>query len=514
MAWISTLAAPSTRGFVALALGIVALRLVAVWASPVELGPDEAQYWGWAQTPALGYFSKPPLVGWAIAASTTLFGESEAAIRTLSPLLHGLTALLVFALARTLGFPGAAGAAGLIYLLMPAVTLSSAIISTDALLMPAWTAGLIALWRFRETGRWGWAAAWGAALAIGMLAKYAAIYALIGTALAIALDPTLRARALAPAALAGPVTFLALLGPHLAWNAVNGFAPVAHLADNANWSVSDLFNPEALAEFALEQLGVFGPIAFAGLIALGLWRGWPQGAAGKDAARFLACFVLPPLLIVGVQAFLARANANWAAAAYPAASVLVALWAVSLRRRWVLGLNATLNGAIAGLFLALIISPSLADALGLANAFKRARGWEATTEAIAQQAAACDCRGVIVDNRLLFHELSYYADPGYAGAEARLGGAPVFIWKRFSETVSHAEAIAGLKPGAEGPFLLASVTPGYNIWFQADFRVKTQAGAATIPLGGGQVRTIVFYRVEGYAPASRAALAPADAVER
>ncbi len=514
MSWISALAAPSARAFLALTVGLTALRLAAIWASPVELGPDEAQYWGWGQTLALGYFSKPPLVGWSIAGSTALLGESEAAIRTLAPLLHALTALLVFSLAWVMGHPKAAGAAGLIYLLMPAVTLSSAVISTDALLMPALTLGMIALWRFRQTGGWGWACLWGAALACGFLAKYAAFYALLGTALAVAVDKPLRARALRPAALAGPAILGALLAPHVIWNAANSFAPVAHLADNANWSVGDLVNPDALAEFALEQLGVFGPVAFACLIALALHRRWRAGSGAAEAARFLACFILPPLIIVGAQAFLARANANWAAAAYPAASVLVAVWATSRARLWPLAANAALNGAIAALFAALIVSPALADALGLSNAFKRARGWDATAEAIAHQAAACDCAGVVVDNRLLFHALSYYGDAGYAGGPARLDGAPVFMWKRFSETVSHAEAVAGLPAGAEGPFLLASLTPGNNSWFQADFRVKTQAGAATIPLGGGRVRTVVFYRVEGYAPASRAVAAPADAVER
>src|SRR5881392_138561 len=60
-------------------------RLVLIAVHPAGLYPDEAQYWFWAQTPALGYYSKPPLIAWVIALTTGLFGESEFAIRLSAP---------------------------------------------------------------------------------------------------------------------------------------------------------------------------------------------------------------------------------------------------------------------------------------------------------------------------------------------------------------------------------------------------------------------------------------------
>src|SRR6185503_14127993 len=107
---------------VAIAIGIlVAFRLVVVIASPLEIGPDEAQYWRWSRTLDFGYYSKPPLIAWVIWLSTSVFGDGAWA--------------------------------AVIYLLMPGVWLSSAVISTDAVLLVAWAPALYFLWRLREKPR-------------------------------------------------------------------------------------------------------------------------------------------------------------------------------------------------------------------------------------------------------------------------------------------------------------------------------------------------------------------------
>src|SRR2546429_9562997 len=69
-------------------LAITGLRLVWLALQPADLFPDEAQYWVWSQQLALGYYSKPPLVAWLIAATTRLFGDSEFAVRLSAPLPH------------------------------------------------------------------------------------------------------------------------------------------------------------------------------------------------------------------------------------------------------------------------------------------------------------------------------------------------------------------------------------------------------------------------------------------
>ena len=55
---------------IAAIVAITGWRLLALWLTPLDLFMDEAQYWLWGDELALGYFSKPPLIGWVIRAFT------------------------------------------------------------------------------------------------------------------------------------------------------------------------------------------------------------------------------------------------------------------------------------------------------------------------------------------------------------------------------------------------------------------------------------------------------------
>src|SRR6187549_3191838 len=45
---------------------LTVLRVAALFITPLELYPDEAQYWLWSRHLDFGYFSKPPVVAWLI----------------------------------------------------------------------------------------------------------------------------------------------------------------------------------------------------------------------------------------------------------------------------------------------------------------------------------------------------------------------------------------------------------------------------------------------------------------
>ena len=122
--------------------------------SPLNIGPDEAQYWRWSTELDWGYYSKPPLIAWMISLTTNLFGHSEWAIRFFAPIGHGLVAFFLFLLGKKAFDVRTGSWAAIIYLLMPAVSLSSNIISTDGLLLPCWTAGITLLWYQRENPTW------------------------------------------------------------------------------------------------------------------------------------------------------------------------------------------------------------------------------------------------------------------------------------------------------------------------------------------------------------------------
>ena len=100
---------------------LLALRILLLAVSPLNLYADEAQYWRWGETLDWGYYSKPPMIAWLIHAVTSVLGNSEWAVRLPAPFLHTLGAVFLFHLGRDM-YDGRTGMlAALGYALMPAV---------------------------------------------------------------------------------------------------------------------------------------------------------------------------------------------------------------------------------------------------------------------------------------------------------------------------------------------------------------------------------------------------------
>ena len=72
---------PDWRPVTVLVAALTLARLIALFTSPLELYPDEAQYWLWSRTLDFGYYSKPPVIAWAIWATTALGGDAEPWVR-------------------------------------------------------------------------------------------------------------------------------------------------------------------------------------------------------------------------------------------------------------------------------------------------------------------------------------------------------------------------------------------------------------------------------------------------
>ena len=209
---------PDTRAAFLLTAALTMARLVALFRTPLELNPDEAQYWLWSRTLAFGYYSKPPVIAWAIWATTALGGDAEAWVRLPAVLFQAGATLLVYAVAKRL-YNGRIGlAAAALYALAPGIQLSATVVATDAPLLFFIALTLLAyvgLQAATARRRLALAAGLGAALGLAFLSKYAASFALIGVGLHLALFSPGRAQSLdAGGGGAWPsATFLAVLAP-------------------------------------------------------------------------------------------------------------------------------------------------------------------------------------------------------------------------------------------------------------------------------------------------------------
>jgi len=300
----------------------------------------------------------------------------------------------------------------LAYATLPGVSLSSAIISTDAPLLFAWALALAAFIELLDRPRLAPALLLGLGLGIGLNAKYAMAYFVLSAAIYFLVSR--RETAL----LRGPYLWIALplgaalITPNIAWNATHGFATLSHTADNAGWSGVP-FHPGKAAEFVVAQFGVFGPVLFGALLVIA-WRFGNAFATVPRDDRLLAAFTFPVLLLITLQALLSHAFANWAATAYVAATVLVT--AVMIRDRawgWLKG-SLVVNGLIAlaipialwqaGNFTLPVIGDPFARTLG-----NRELAAAVTREIKAREAAGAPVRAVLASDRETSAALLYYA---------------------------------------------------------------------------------------------------------
>lgn len=490
----------TTLAFLAVLIALTWVRIELLRLNPIGLYYDEAQYWMWSRSLEWGYFTKPPLIAWVIAGTTALFGDAEWAVRLGAPLAHAIGALAIFTLGRAMYGAWAGFWSGIGWLVIPAVWFSSAIISTDAVMLPFWAIGLLALWRLATTRAWVWAIVLGVAVGAGAQAKYAMLYFIPCAALAAWRLPMVRQALAGGRGIAAALVALALVAPNLVWNAQHGFVTAQHTAANARLDAADLFNFDELFEFLGSQ-AIIGPLIFLALLWL-IWRAMTRAASLTVEDKFLLAFMLPPFLFVSIIAFVSRANANWAAVAYPAALLWVtgSLLVSAGGRRFFTA--ATLANLIIGAgFTIVAFHPSISNQL---KGVRMSRAWDETAREIALRAVTqpgeAPFTAVLVDSRATYFELNYY------WRHARRAGAPlppVRMWLLHSEARNSAEAIDPMRPEEGGRVLVVHLTPDYLPFVAGDFTVFRTVEHLTIPLGGGVNRELEISVGESFAPAPR-----------
>ena len=390
------------RAVLALLAALTVARLaVNAWLDPLPLSGDEAQYWLYGEHLAGGYYSKPPLLPWLMRLSTDLFGPSHWAMRLPSVVLHVAIAAALAGLARVLFDRATAVVTALLYLTLPAVSVSSMLASTDPPMMLAWALASLALVAALTTGGLGWWALAGAALGYGLLGKYTAVAWLAGAGLVLLLDPYWRRGVSGRGIAVALAAALIVLAPNLVWNAANGFPTVTHVGENAGLGGAAPPVGERFAElgvFLVSQAGVFGPIPFVVLLWLlvrpATWR--------DPALRFVLVLGLPLLAAIAAQAYLNGANANWAAPVYLGFTVAVAAWLVAGARRRLTAATVGLHLVVFALVVgsaALHRTPSAYSA-GL-DPFRKLRGVDVVAAAVAPVLADHPEARLLMTDRML-----------------------------------------------------------------------------------------------------------------
>jgi dolichol-phosphate mannosyltransferase len=333
------------------ALGSIAFILVLrlIYIGQPNLLPEEAYYWNYAQHLDIGYLDHPPMVAWAIALTTAVFGNGEFGVRIAAALLWLATTCFALAYARNLYGKSAGLVTAMLVAVLPYTFGAAIIMSPDAPLVAAWAAALFFLERalLGERRRAWWGV--GAAIGLGLLSKYTIV--LLGPAVLVfvIIDPRSRHWLLRPEPYLGALLAALIFAPVILWNVENDWVSFAFQGPRRMASHFYFGLPELLGEVLL-LLTPVGALA-AGLVLLG--RG--SGALEAQRYRFVTVFTLVPVLVFVAFSLNHAVKLNWTGpswlALFPAVAAGILATGEAAGGRVEVGLRSAWQPTVAALLL-------------------------------------------------------------------------------------------------------------------------------------------------------------------
>jgi 4-amino-4-deoxy-L-arabinose transferase-like glycosyltransferase len=302
----------------------------------LELSPDEAQYWVWSKQLDWSYYSKGPMIALLIRASTSMFGDTMAAVRYPAIAIGVGMMLMTYWLTRKLFGSDrlALGAVALSHF-VPMFIAGSIIMTIDPPYVLFWTAATCFFFKaILDDAKWAWLLV-GAMLGLSFLAKYFAPVQYVGILLGLAIDRKYRRHLASPMLYVGMLVFAAFTLPVLYWNQTHGWVSAHHVQAD----IDSGFNPIEPLQFVGGQVAIIGPFLCV-ILAAATWHAFraarlrPSADAAQTEparrARLLALTSLPVLLIVAIYSFLTNIQLNWTAPVW-FALLIVGAWFLSTK---------------------------------------------------------------------------------------------------------------------------------------------------------------------------------------
>lgn len=476
----------SQTRFFQLAFSIITLitiiRILVLIFSPLNLYPDEAQYWSWSQQLDFGYFTKPPMIAWIIRLTTSLFGQSEWAIRLGSPLIHAGTALILFFIGKQIIDERIGFWSALAYITIPGVSYSCGLISTDVPLLFCWALALLFFLKALESADWKYPFFCGIAIGLGMLSKYAMLYFIISGVMAGLCDKKAHQFVFSLRGLTTLCVAFFIFLPNIVWNINNHFVTTNHVIyHNTNWGHAN-FNLWNGLDFIMGQFGVFGPVLMCGLIAALL--NLRQKSKYTKQMILLSCFCLPPLIIITLKAFISGANANWAVTAYISGLPMAITMLLNWRKIYAIQISFAINIFATLMLCIILVDPNLTDRTQLfGNALKRLEGWAILGNNIVKLSSEKPYDVIICSGDTA--EIFYYA---------RSTKIPIIEWNPDHMENDYFEMTFN-QPLVQKRALLVIDPPNAALAIISNFHSSQKLTTLSVPIGAHNTRETVFYDV-------------------
>ena len=382
-------------------LTFILLRVFAIISTPLELSADEAQYWLWSKKLNWGYFSKPPMIAWLIHVSNNIFGDYDYSIRILAPVIHGINALVIFRLSQEINDNYLAHfLSSLIWLTLPIVGVGSFLMSTDTPLMLIWTTSLLVTVKaYNSDNVFLWSLA-GLIAGLALYAKYAALYLPLGLIIFYIInfqnEQNIKLRGL----FLFVMNFIIVSLPNVIWNYFNNFQTINHLSSNAVIDAPS-YSLFGTLTFLIAQIAILGPL----LLIVFVLTAYNIKKLNK-LSIFLLYFIFPVYILMFIQGFFSEANANWAASALPAITILCGYF---LSKRIKFAVLTILSNLLICIFILIVsFNGNLIFLDVKSDPLRKLKGWSILSENLKDTISKEKSDVVLVDRRGIAAELIYY----------------------------------------------------------------------------------------------------------
>ena len=349
-------------------------RVAYILLYPIDLSPEEAQYWDWSRHLDLSYYSKPPMVAYMNYVSTHLFGNTELGVRITPVVLSFLLSLFLFLFVRRLYGERVALLASVLPNLFVGTAINSLLMTTDAPFIFFWGLSVMLIHHAVERNSLSNWLAVGVSAGLAFLSKYPAVFLFPLTLLYMFL--VRRELLMSPKPYISLLPAFLLSLPVLWWNFKHDFISFRHVSTLADKG-AHFPSWATFLEFLAGQVLLLSVVPFF-ILLYGWWRTFRE----RDRRGiFLSVYSLPVFLFFALLSLKKEVYANWAGFGYFTGAILVALYMERLfsRKRLLFFLTLTLS---AFLVFTLHFTPII-DVLGLRKLLPPKRdpvkvmvGWE------------------------------------------------------------------------------------------------------------------------------------------
>jgi 4-amino-4-deoxy-L-arabinose transferase-like glycosyltransferase len=256
------------------AVPLLLVSFVAIWTLYLAIAylgaglhPDTLEAWTLGRHFAWGYPKHPPLMGWVVAAWTTIFPLSDWSIQLMAMANAALALWFVDLISRRFVSGHKRLLVLLLLMLTPAYQFHAQRFNANSVLLATWPLATLCFLRAFETREARWAVAAGLTAALAMVGKYYSVFLVASFALAALMHPALRAYFTSASPWISSVVGLLALSPHLYWLATTGAPTFSYALSHANADLATAFGE--VKSFALGLVATMSAAAITWVMIAG-----------------------------------------------------------------------------------------------------------------------------------------------------------------------------------------------------------------------------------------------------